>query len=772
MQTNDNQLSQPGGLQLGDIYYILFRQKWIILGCAIAGVIAAGVICKTRPALYESRARLLIPYIYETSALISTSGSEAIKPDFLGEGIIDSELQILTSSDLAYEVVDSVGAEKIVRPLPGMSKEALRGRAAGEVMGKLSVNAPKRTMVVFVNFQHADPDTARSVLTDLIDAYRKKHIEVHRSIGDMDEILDRATGELRNSIARLDDELRDLKSTNNIVSIEETKKAQLDQMSKIQRDLMEEEANLAQFMAAFPKMTNQPSVTASNAAATAAAAGLTNRPVGLTPVALVPPVSEAKALEYKLLIGQLEFFLGREQELLKTLTPANFSVQEYHRKVAEVQEAKAKMEKEEPGLVKEEAMLATSGTSTEPGMKFDLRAESHRVAGTQAKIAVLKKQWETMRASASAVEAVETKIRDLTRRKEVLEEQYKTASARLERSRQERLLNASKLSSIKVIQAPTAPGKDYTKLYKRMGAAIGGGLGLGIALAFLIELVLDQSIRRGADLQKKLRMPVFVTVPRLPKLRAQAQANLPSTARPALTAGNGSKGNGAPAPNPASLLPALQSIAATSNVVEPYCDALRDRLIHYFQKNNMTHKPKLVAVTGCSDGAGVSTVAAGLAASLSETGDGNVLLVDTNVAEGAAHPFYRGKLACGLNDVLKEELRGGAQVQDNLYVAAASDSDGALIKALPKRFSQLVPKLKASDYDYIIFDMPPVSQTSITSKLAGFMDMVLLVVESERTGRGVVAEATDLLRDSRANVAAVLNKNRRFVPRWLHREFE
>ena len=52
-----------------------------------------------------------------------------------------------------------------------------------------------------------------------------------------------------------------------------------------------------------------------------------------------------------------------------------------------------------------------------------------------------------------------------------------------------------------------------------------------------------------------------------------------------------------------------------------------------------------------------------------------------------------------------------------------------------------MPKLKASDYDYIIFDMPPVNQISITPRLAGFMDMVLLVIESEKTDREVVKRA-------------------------------
>jgi len=58
-----------------------------------------------------------------------------------------------------------------------------------------------------------------------------------------------------------------------------------------------------------------------------------------------------------------------------------------------------------------------------------------------------------------------------------------------------------------------------------------------------------------------------------------------------------------------------------------------------------------------------------------------------------------------------------ALVQGNLYVATerwkTANSAGS-----PKRFASLMPKLKASDYDYIIFDMPPVTQTSMTPRLA------------------------------------------------------
>ena len=84
--------------------------------------------------------------------------------------------------------------------------------------------------------------------------------------------------------------------------------------------------------------------------------------------------------------------------------------------------------------------------------------------------------------------------------------------------------------------------------------------------------------------------------------------------------------------------------------------------------------------------------------------------------QGAAHQFYQGDLACGLDDALEAGKRGSALVQDNLYVATETTNNDRLPQALPKRFKHLVPRLKASDYDYIIFDLPPISQVSVTCR--------------------------------------------------------
>jgi Mrp family chromosome partitioning ATPase len=75
--------------------------------------------------------------------------------------------------------------------------------------------------------------------------------------------------------------------------------------------------------------------------------------------------------------------------------------------------------------------------------------------------------------------------------------------------------------------------------------------------------------------------------------------------------------------------------------------------------------------------------------------------------------------------------------------------------------------MKTSDFDYIIFDMPPVSQISITPRLARFMDLVLLVAESEKSDRDAVKRAGAWLAESKTNVGVVLNKRREYMPKRL-----
>jgi Mrp family chromosome partitioning ATPase len=197
--------------------------------------------------------------------------------------------------------------------------------------------------------------------------------------------------------------------------------------------------------------------------------------------------------------------------------------------------------------------------------------------------------------------------------------------------------------------------------------------------------------------------------------------------------------------------------------IRPYAEAIRDRLNLYFEINRMTHKPKLVGVTGFTEGVGASTLAASLAASLSDMGDGKVLLVDTSLGIGRVHPFFEGKPAYPLDTALQPASTLDS-ASDNLYLATVAPPGTGPMQIALKRFFDLMPNLKASDFDYIIFDLPPLSDTTPTLGMARFMDKVLLVVEAEKSGKEMVKRGYTQLSAARANVSVVLNKSRSYLP--------
>jgi Mrp family chromosome partitioning ATPase len=424
---------------------------------------------------------------------------------------------------------------------------------------------------------------------------------------------------------------------------------------------------------------------------------------------------------------------------------------------------------ENPGvLTLKPADLNGPGLGVAPAVDLNasLQTATARMHALMAKYNQLTNQLTVVRAQASDLDNGEDKIMQAQTDRDAAEAKYKNFQFSAEQASINEAVG-NKVSNINVIELPTPGGRDKHKMLKMAEGILGFFLALAFGLPFLIELVLDQTLKSPLDVQARIASPFFITMPRTNghgKLGALKRAkNVP------LLPANGSQTPGPGVEGQTLSAPANGAVAPWDerHELRPFFETLRDRLMTYFEMINLTHKPKLVAVTSCNAGAGVTTTAAGLASSLSETGEGNVLLVSMNSGDGEAHHFYKGKLTCRIEDALEREKRNPGQVHGNLYVAKEMEADDKLPRVLPKRFSHLVPMMKASDFDYIIFDMPPVSEISITPRLARFMDMVLLVIESEKTSRDAAVRATSLLAESKTNVGLVLNKNRSYVPKRL-----
>ncbi|HTA30323.1 MAG TPA: hypothetical protein VK731_07550, partial [Candidatus Cybelea sp.] len=478
---------------------------------------------------------------------------------------------------------------------------------------------------------------------------------------------------------------------------------------------------------------------------------------GITNTILNVPVDQVE--HYKSVCAQLNFFQQRENNYIQQgYTEENKLMRENREQILATTKSKTGMEKQFPALSDLDTTTVVTSPDTTHAPSSGISSEE--LALLPVRIKVLEEQLQDVQAEAAKLNDAEAKINDLDRTYKVQDQNLTFYENLRDQSRIDSQLGPNRGSNISEIQYPEPPYKDYNKFYKIIGILSFSGFLLGLAWAFLIEFYLDRSVKRPVDLEAKLHIPFFLSIP---DLNHNSRNRLAASERKQL-AFNGDK-------KAAATNGTLEITSPKINhALHSHYDALRDRLVNYFESINLTRKPKLVAVTSASKGAGVSTISAGLAASLSETGDGRVLLVDMNLENGAAQQFVRGLPGCQLDDALVSDKRDSALVQENLYVVSEGSNADKLPRILPKRFASLIPKLKASDYDYIIFDMPPVTQTSVTTRLAGFMDTVMLIVESEKTDRDVVQQAHQLLQQSKANVTAVLNKTRKYTPARLQHD--
>ena len=740
---NDKKSDAPqSGMTVADIYYILFRRKWLIVGFSLAGIFAALVVCLVKPQQYKSVADLSLSVL--DSKPINVPGEQTGPMDDPSDNIIHTEIQILQSLDLAQDVVQAMTPEKI---LAGFGGGTDTNAAAYCVKTGLTVETTPGISVIHLTFQHPDREVSRAALNEIIDNYFVKHYKMRGGGGVYGDFLTNETVRLRAELAETEKQIQEAQSEIGVIATDDAKEAYSDQITKLRSQISTAEEDLAEREAAMKMLASTVSVTNGE------------------PVAKVP-VGQYDA--YRRICERLANLNKKEDDYLteQGFTEENVLVKDVRSQIADAQKNRNQLEEKYPELASLDIPLQKPSPGT-GDLGYNIPNNSAQIVALKTRIEFLHTQLNQVWNEATNFERVEAVISGLQQKKESAVASLKYFADHLERTHIDEALNEGKAANISIIQSPTPPVKGWsTKFKKKLGVLAASGIVVGLGLAFVLEILLDRTVKRPSDIENKLKLQVFISIPDVGGRGAGKRHRLTGGGRLLLGSGTDKPAAGDPDRN------SDRSIAPwdQQHPLRRFYEGLRDRLIVYFEVRNVTHNPKLVAVTSCDRGAGVSSIAAGLAATLSETGDGNVLLVNISGERGAAQQFYKGELGYSLDEVLETEKRGGL-VKANLYTTVEQANGDMLPANLPKKLSALMPKLKASQYDYIIFDMPPVTQTTATARLSGLMDMVMLVIESEKTNQDVVKQVTKLLGESKANVSTVLNKTKNYIPLQLHQEY-
>jgi uncharacterized protein involved in exopolysaccharide biosynthesis len=265
----------PPMIRIEDVYFLLFRNKWTILICTLLGVAAAATLHFRMKPKYRSEARLLVRFITDSAPMNLVNREASVKsPDYAGASILSSEVQILTSLDLAERVVDELGPAKV---LAGVGGGTNRVRAIAMIANpkNLQVDVPPKSSVIAVSYEHPDREAAKAILEALIRKYLDKHEEIHRSRAAYDVVQAQA-GDMLKRLQDTEKQLREARNKFGIISLEDSKDEVLHNLTSIKNELVQAESAIAEHEAAlkekekwFPPQTNVTSGVSTQTVATA-----------------------------------------------------------------------------------------------------------------------------------------------------------------------------------------------------------------------------------------------------------------------------------------------------------------------------------------------------------------------------------------------------------------------------------------------------------------------------------------------------------------------
>lgn len=749
----------PKGFGPQDILFVLFKHKWMILLLACAGLAAASAVFFYQKPLYQSTAKLLVRYVMETGSVDPYSALKSPGDGGRsGDSVILTEIEILKSVDLASDVAQSVGVEKLlpgVGKIPAGDQSKVVSGAAGVILSELEVFQGESPNVLHVTYGNTDENIAKVVLDKLVELYFKKHLDIHRSAAAFD-LVAKQTEEVRARLAETEKKLNQLRTESGITSLTAATDALASQRARTREDLMKARAELAEQEARIQSLLKTHGTEVGTAPASDKQAAAADDPFKRVPPQIVT--------EFRAIMEMLAILQKRDLELRIKFTDGNRLVAQNQRQINDYENRRRAMIGRYP-ILTQESVAATAATGNATN---DLDMEKARLAAISAKIGVFEEHLKEIAAQFSEQYAVGAEIDALERSRQMEETEFRSLEIKLKDARLDMTLDPKRMPNIEIIQQPTEPVKTFDELTKKiiLGLAA-GGLALGLGLAFLIELVFNRKIERSVEIQTRLQLPLLLSIPFVRRGE-----------RGGLLLGGGKRDAPRIGDNDGEWLPVeggeeisiANQVEKNDHFILPYSETIRDRIIFNFEVNNVIHKPKLVAVTGMSEGAGTSTIAAGLAKSFAEIRGVKVLLVDLSSFHPQENPIFGEIPRHSLSNALR--LAQGADFRDrpqNLYYAnaPARRDESGLTQFTPLHLHEMMPLLHASEYDYIIFDMPPVDQTSRTLTMAGLMDKVLLVLDAQNTSREGLKWGYSELTKGRADVSCIFNKTRTHGPDWL-----
>jgi uncharacterized protein involved in exopolysaccharide biosynthesis len=202
-----------------ELALILFRRGTLFIGIS-SFVLVLAVIYAFAGATYRAHLRVLVRRGRSDPPV---TGQQNAPPDFsrveVTEEELNSEAELIKDDDVLQRVAEAndLAAHDWLRWIRPREEPAARvERAAKKLAGQLTVESIKKTNLIAVSYDAADPQLAAHVLQSLSAAYLEKHMKVHRPAGQF-HFFDQQTAESRRQLEQAEGKLLAFTKSHDVV---------------------------------------------------------------------------------------------------------------------------------------------------------------------------------------------------------------------------------------------------------------------------------------------------------------------------------------------------------------------------------------------------------------------------------------------------------------------------------------------------------------------------------------------------------------------------
>jgi len=444
-----------------DIFASLRKHFLGMLIIFIAIVLLVTILTIRQTPIYEVGSSVMVKYgreyVYRPVEQVEEGDVQPLLM-YNGLEVINTELEIFRSNELAEKVIESLGVEQLFSDLAQhvQDKKLSISLAINRFRNQLSVFHIKGSNVIGVTFQHRDPEIAVKAVSLLTELFKERHLQLFKN--PQSSFLEEQVTLYHQQLQESEDALRTFKQENKIFSLDDQRKILMQQYVNVNTLLIEGESELEELGQRAASLAQQLE-TVSEA------------------VVLYEESSQegniddarAKLLKFKLY----------EHELAEKYPEGNRLLTAVRKDIDMVKEFIADYD------VSSRENVRTGKNPVFQQVEKELVTVRAAHTGQEKKNDVIRQQLQVLKDRLLTMTKQETELKALKLKVETSEETYKTFVGKLEDSHIQEAMDSQKMVNVVVIEKPIVPIKPI-KPRKKLNILVGIILGVASSLFYAL----------------------------------------------------------------------------------------------------------------------------------------------------------------------------------------------------------------------------------------------------------------------------------------------